>query len=220
MSGRRGRQGGFTLIELVITIAVIGIVAAIAVPALRYALLWSRATRAVTDFNFFRTALIEYYGDTGQMPPETSSGTEPPELAPYLGGQMEWVESGFSWDWENWQEADGTPTHPETGVLYALSVRTTDPSLLTMMRTAWQGDAHEIAGYGYTLVIVGVGNGGLAGGDDPGALPMPGGGADPADPSAPPAQPAPPGGGGAVDPLSAAAVLSLAWAATSLRRGR
>jgi type II secretory pathway pseudopilin PulG len=188
-------------------IAIIGIIAAIAIPALRYAVLWSQATRMVTDFNLFRTALVEYVNDEDAFPPETGPGLEPPELAAYLEGRLEWTEPTFAWDWENWRGPAGTPIQPQTGVVYGLTVRATDPALLQMIDTAWEGEGREIAGYGYTFVIEGVGSVSASDGNG-----------DP-DPPAPTPAPTPPqDGGGALDPASAVLAAALAWAALRPRR--
>jgi prepilin-type N-terminal cleavage/methylation domain-containing protein len=205
--GTRERQRGFSLVELLVVVAVIGILAAIAVPALRYAAAYARATRIVTDFNFFRTALMEYHNDSGQVPPETGPGIEPPELQEYLEGKLAWTEVGFAWDWENWRAADGSATQPETGVVHGLTLRTQDTGLVSLVRSAWGGgEAREIAGYGYVFVIEGIGEGAPSGGADSGGDGGSGSGNDDSN------------GGGAVDPGSALLLLLLAAAAGRPRR--
>jgi hypothetical protein len=130
---------------------------------------------------------------------------EPPELEPYLESKLEWREVDFAWDWENWRDDDGTLIQPETGVVYGLTVRTADARLVSMLRSAYEGETRELPGYGYTFVIAGLGGGGS--------------GATPIDPDP---QPTPPGqnGGGALDPVGAVATLALAWGAAARLRGR
>ncbi len=76
MSNARRRTAGFTLLELIVVIAVIGILAAIAMPALKN--VPRRATESVLKNNLrtMRDVIDQYMGDKGNYPPSLESLVE------------------------------------------------------------------------------------------------------------------------------------------------
>ena len=61
-------QKGFTLIELMIVIAIIGILAAIAIPAYQNYTIRAQVTEGLTLGDGWKTAISEYYANTGVWP--------------------------------------------------------------------------------------------------------------------------------------------------------
>jgi len=68
---RNGR--GFTLIELMIVVAIIGILAAIAIPAYQEYIARSQASEAMQLLAGAKAPMSEFYGDQGRWPAEPAS---------------------------------------------------------------------------------------------------------------------------------------------------
>jgi prepilin-type N-terminal cleavage/methylation domain-containing protein len=69
----RVRKGGFTLIELMIVVAIIGILAAIAIPRFGQMLEKSREGQTKGNLNSIHSAMMIYYGDQKGVWPSTLS---------------------------------------------------------------------------------------------------------------------------------------------------
>ena len=67
-------QQGFTLIELMIVVAIIGILAAIAIPAYNDFTIRSKVTEMVNMAGVCKTSVAEFYQSTGQLPGTAQAG--------------------------------------------------------------------------------------------------------------------------------------------------
>lgn len=100
-----GRKNhGFSLVEISVVVTLIGLLAAIGMPAYRRIQLKSRATAAVNDFRAFSGACVTYNMQQASWPAGgLNPGEAPPELVGVLpaafskptpiGGYYEWISN-------------------------------------------------------------------------------------------------------------------------------
>lgn len=97
-----GQARGFTLIELMVVVAIVGILAAIAIPNYLHYQLRTRRSEGAVNVAAIRTGQLSYYGLWGQFgsPQDPNPSTHPRDgrRVPWDYSDPEWRELGFDPD--------------------------------------------------------------------------------------------------------------------------
>lgn len=99
---RGANRSGLTLAELLVVVAILGILAGLAVPFIGRAGLEARAAEAVARLDMIRVAALEYHGEHDAWPPDAGRGTVPPGLESFLPDGFSLAPEGYVLDWDNW----------------------------------------------------------------------------------------------------------------------
>jgi prepilin-type N-terminal cleavage/methylation domain-containing protein len=99
---------GFTLVEIMVVVVIIGLLAALAIPAFQRNQRSSQNARAINDFRIFVQAFEVYNTQNGSWPADSSGGVVPPGMSGdfkedawtmqknSLGGRWNW-DQGRAW---------------------------------------------------------------------------------------------------------------------------
>ena len=148
----RRRRRGFSLIELMTVMALIGLLAAIGIP--RYRDMKRRAYFAniVSDFNTVRVASYNYFADNNTYPPDGGSGTPPVALIAYLPQNFQFSNAQYTLDYDVWP----SPLNPQQ-LIVGVTVTSGDQELINMVARNIQAGGMGInVGNGYTYIFAGL----------------------------------------------------------------
>ncbi|MGI9626814.1 MAG: type II secretion system protein [Longimicrobiales bacterium] len=145
-AGRRG----FTLIELIMVVTLIGVLSAIAVPRLRGATTRAHAAHVVADYATIQLAAIQYYTETsGLLPTTQAPGIVPDDIEYLLPDGFTFSYQSVTYRWRRW------PVSLPNGQNYAagLELNSPDETLIAEILAIYGGEVAFGSANRITLII-------------------------------------------------------------------
>ena len=121
------RKRGFTFVELMVSMTIVGILASVAVP--KYLDLKRRAntTKVIGDIETVRVAVMSFFADSSYFPEEAGPGAMPKNLQRYLPIGFQFSRPRWTIDYDNWDV--GAQSFTNSNAVIGVSVTTQDPEL-------------------------------------------------------------------------------------------
>jgi prepilin-type N-terminal cleavage/methylation domain-containing protein len=122
MTDKYNTRTGFTLVETMVVVGIIGLLTSISIPAMQKARSGSIATALANNFRTYAQAFEVHALEEGTWPPDANNGIIPDGMEGQLPHFTETTAAGGNWDWE----------HLAVGVTAGISLRTSnaDPAIL------------------------------------------------------------------------------------------
>lgn len=101
----RGGREGFTLVELMMVVLLVGIMATIAAPNMTRAITKARATDVLGNLNTIKVAVLNYQSDNNVWPDDANAGQVPDGLGEYLPAGFSFTTEHYDLDYDNLSDA-------------------------------------------------------------------------------------------------------------------
>ena len=140
---------GFTLIEMFVVLVILGILSAVGLFKYIDFRQQAYAASVTADILAVKLAAITAWTDSEEWPPDAGPGITPAEIQAHLPGNVTFINSDYTLDWDNLSSGGGGP------YLVGISVTTTNPSLMRhLTRTLGTNTPFLLVGGRLTYIIV------------------------------------------------------------------
>jgi prepilin-type N-terminal cleavage/methylation domain-containing protein len=126
----RTRRTGFTIVELLVVMVVIGILATVGIPRMRDAKDRATAASIVAQMSMFRATAYAVFAQINGWPEDLPPGVIPPEFITSIGENPGFAFPGYTYDWDHVNVPIGGALVPHV----ALTVRPERRELVPMIR--------------------------------------------------------------------------------------
>jgi prepilin-type N-terminal cleavage/methylation domain-containing protein len=141
---------GFTLVELFVVIVILGILSSVGLFKYIDMREQAYAAKVAADLNSTKVAAITAWTDTETWPPDAGPGIEPVEIRAHLPGNVHFVNTDYTLDWDNLSGGGGGGPY-----LVGVSVTTTNATMMThLTRTLGTTYPYILIGGRLTYIIV------------------------------------------------------------------
>jgi general secretion pathway protein G len=147
------RRGGFSLVELLVAMSIIGILAGLALPNMRNVTFRARAAAIFGDVSVVRQAVLDYNAEQTAWPADVSSGTVPTGLQPLLPENFSFAGEGYELDYENITLPGGLPSDPSMTLIIGVAITVPDDALSNAVVEVLGGAIAYSIGNTHTVVI-------------------------------------------------------------------
>lgn len=146
----RPRRWGFTFVEILIAMTIVGLLSSIAVPKYRAMKQRAQATNVLGDLQVVRVAVMNYYADYNQFPQDAAAGVAPQNMEKYL-------PAGFGFKRDAWSmDFDVVPGAGVNGDLVSVSAATLDEELGRIVMAMLGNNATIMVNGRLTFFIAGM----------------------------------------------------------------
>ena len=96
----RKKSRGFSLVEIMITVVIVGLLASLAVPAFASVRSSAQNSRLISDMRTFSDQMQVYAMEEGVFPADSNSGALPPELDGYINTSSWFTTPSIGGQWD------------------------------------------------------------------------------------------------------------------------
>jgi len=146
------RRGGFTFIELLVTLIIVGILANIAIPMMQTMKTRANAARVLSDFDVIRQAAYDAYASHDSFPPTGNWGQVPPDMVQSLPNGFKFQYQDVNYRWQLLGTAEGNPLAPGQPLL-GLELQSENLDLMSAILAGYHGALAFGGPDDFTLVI-------------------------------------------------------------------
>jgi prepilin-type N-terminal cleavage/methylation domain-containing protein len=146
------QRRGFTIIELLMTLTIVGLLSSIAVPKFRDVRRRASAAQIMGDFTVLRHAALSFYADSQYYPEETGAGEIPPNLTKYLPQGFSMKRDQWELDYEHWDTKTASAL-TTSGNLIGVSFSTPDTALGRTAMVLMGNNPNFTMGTKYTFLL-------------------------------------------------------------------